>query len=125
MDCRCLLKVDGKYNFFRGFIFGHSAEKEKYKFCYKTEAGQTKKLLVPRIYVCLDTEDPYRHCERISNAFMSRTYNDNSIKLNCYISNMPKEGLSELSDEQKKRIAALAQHLREYPETESHFPEVQ
>ena len=125
LDCRCLLKVDGKYNFYRGFVTGYSPEKEKYKFTYKTEEGKAKKLFVPRIYICLDTEDPYRHCERIASAFVNRTYSDNLIKLNCYISNMPKEGLSEISEDQRKQIISNVQHLREYSNAEENFPEVQ
>lgn len=53
-----------------------------------------KNLLVPRLYFCLNTEDPQRYCERISRAFVARIYTDNLIKLNYYINNMPTEGLS-------------------------------
>lgn len=84
-----------------------------------------KKLLVPRLYFCLNTEDPERHCERISKAFFARIYSDNLIKLNFYINNMPTEGLSELSNEQKVRIKQMAEHMREYPNTNDYFPEVQ
>lgn len=80
---------------------------------------------MPRVFLCLNSEDPYRHCERIANAFVSRTYSDNLIKLNCYISNMPKEGLSELSEEQRNRIERLTQSLRAYPNADVYFPEVQ
>ena len=55
MECRCLLKINGKYNFHRGVIFGYSSEKYKYKFSYTNEEGVTKNLLVPRLYFCLNT----------------------------------------------------------------------
>lgn len=61
----------------------------------------------------------------MANAFMNRTYSDNLIKLNCYISNMPIEGLSELSEEQKKKITSFVESLREYDNTETYFSEVQ
>ena len=70
-------------------------------FSYITEKGETNNLLVPRLYFCLNTEDPQKHCERISRAFLSRIYTDNLIKLNFYTDNMPTEGLPELSESQK------------------------
>lgn len=93
--------MDGKYNFHRGFIFGYDEQREKYKFMYKTSVGTIKKMLVPRIYACLDLESPERHCERISKAFVARIYADNLIKLQFYVNNMPTEGLSQIDFTQK------------------------
>jgi hypothetical protein len=36
-------------------------EKNKYKFRYATEGGQ-RGVLVPRIFLCCDLEDPGRYC---------------------------------------------------------------
>lgn len=38
---------------------------------------------------------------------------------------MPREGLSTLSENQKKAIEDTVQHLRQYPTVESYFPEIQ
>lgn len=54
-------------------------------------------MLVPRIYICLDTDDPKYYCERVSKAFYSRILTDNMIKLKYYVDSMPTEGLNKLN----------------------------
>lgn len=55
IDCRCLLKINGSFEFVRGFVYGYCNEKEKYKFSYTNAEGAVKNLLVPRLYICLNT----------------------------------------------------------------------
>ena len=63
-------------------------EKNRYKFKYNVD-GVQKGVLVPRIFVCCDLEDPHRYCDRIAKAYFSRLYADNLIKFNYYVTKMP------------------------------------
>lgn len=58
---RCLLRVDGKTQCVRGVVMEYVEEKNKYKFRYASENGQ-RGVLVPRIFLCCDLEDPIRYC---------------------------------------------------------------
>ena len=60
----------------------------KYKVKYNLN-GTWKGVLLPRIYICSDFEDPIRYCEKVAKAYYSRLYADNLVKFNFYISNMP------------------------------------
>jgi len=64
-------------------------------------------MLVPRIYICLDTDEPKYYCERVTKAFYSRILTDNMIKLKYYVESMPTEGLNKLNEEQKERVKIL------------------
>ncbi len=61
-----------------------------------------------RLYICLDSEDPRKYALRVAKAFQQRIYADSIIRYNYYIDNMPREDLSDLDSEQKKRIENLA-----------------
>ena len=68
---------------------GFVEEKNKYKIKYNNREGQTKGLLIPRIFVCSDYEDPNRFCDKLAKAYFTRLYADNLIKFNCYVNSMP------------------------------------
>ena len=72
-----------------------------------TVNGVNRGLLIPRIYICSDLEDPIRYCDKVAKAYFSRLYADNLIKLNFYVSNMPTEILSSLEEDQKIKIKKL------------------
>ena len=103
---RCLFKQDGAIQCWRGVVLGYVEEKNKYKVKVNVN-GVNKGLLIPRIYICSDLEDPIRYCDKVAKAYFSRLYADNLIKLNFYVSNMPTEILSSLEEEQKIKIKKL------------------
>ena len=51
--------------------------------------GSLKGVYLPRIYICADTEDPVKYCEKVSKAFFARLHADNLAKFNFYVANMP------------------------------------
>lgn len=106
MWARCLLRIEGKTQCVRGVVMEYLEEKNKYKFRYAIEEGQ-RGVLVPRIFLCSDLEDPGRYCERVSKAYFSRLYADNLIKFNYYVGKMPTEGLSLIEEEQRQRMKVL------------------
>jgi len=87
-------------------VLGYVEEKNKYKVKV-TVNGVNRGLLIPRIYICSDLEDPIRYCDKVAKAYFSRLYADNLIKLNFYVSNMPTEILSSLEEDQKIKIKKL------------------
>jgi dynein heavy chain len=90
------MKCGNAMKFVRGIIMGYVEEKNKYKFQFKDENGKEKALLIPRIYICSDLEDPSRYCEKFSRAYFCRIYADNLIKFNYYVKSMPTEGLNRI-----------------------------
>ena len=107
ISARCLYKINGKIECLRGYVFGYDEEKNKYKV--KVIINGTKKgIMMPRIYICSDLEDPTRYCEKVARAYYSRLYADNLIKFNFYVTNMPTESLSSLDEHQKIKIKKLS-----------------
>ncbi|CAK83095.1 unnamed protein product (macronuclear) [Paramecium tetraurelia] len=62
------------------------------------------KLELHRLYICFDAEDPRKYVKRLKNAFQQRIFADALVRYNYYIDNMSLFDLSELDNEQKKRI---------------------
>ena len=73
--------------------------------------GAKKGIMMPRIYICSDLEDPTRYCEKVAKAYFSRLYADNLIKFNFYVSNMPTESLSSLEEYQKIKVKKLLSQI--------------
>lgn len=57
-----------------------------------------------RLFICFDAEDPRKYVRRLKNAFQQRVFADALVRYNYYIDNMSLFDLSELDNEQKKRI---------------------
>jgi hypothetical protein len=103
---RCLFKYDGKIECLRGVVLGYVEEKNKYKVKVNLD-GHTKGIMMPRIYICSDLEDPIRYCDKVAKAYFSRLYADNLIKFNFYVTNMPTESLSSLEEAQRMKIKKM------------------
>ena len=88
-------------------VVGYDKEKNKYKVKVYID-GVKKGIMMPRVYVCSDLEDPVRYCEKVAKAYFSRLYADNFIKFNFYVNNMPTESLSSLEDWQKIKIKKIS-----------------
>lgn len=71
-------------------------------------------MLVPRIFLCFDAEDPYNYMDRVRKAFVYRIYADSLIKLGFYVKSMPIEHLSTIGEDQKKKIYALVHRIKRF-----------
>jgi dynein heavy chain len=87
-------------------VLEYLEDRNRYKFRYSID-GTQRGVLVPRIFVCCDLEDPGRYCERMAKAYFSRLYADNLIKFNYYVAKMPTEGLSLIEEAQRTRVKTL------------------
>lgn len=112
-SARCLVRLAAGHQYVRGTVLDYSAERGKFLFCFEAD-GKQRKLYVPRVYICFDVEDPVRYCERLCKAFISRLYADSLIKFDFYVKSMPKEHLSQISEEQRKKIFELVHRSKRF-----------
>jgi dynein heavy chain len=108
-SARCLVNTEEGYQFVRGTVIDYLPDKEKFKFSWSD-----KRLIVPRIFLCFDAEDPYNYMDRVRKAFVCRIYADSLIKFGFYVKSMPIEHLSNISDDQKRKIYALVHRIKRF-----------
>lgn len=61
-------------------------------------------VILERIYVCFDAEDPFQYCKRLAAAIERKKMVKSTMALNLYIDSMPVDNLKPLDSEQVARI---------------------
>ena len=86
-------------------------DEQEDRFLVQWDADQRRELL-PRIFICFASEDPFVFVKRIKSAIAARHYAESMLRYNVYIDHMPVDEIPPLSQQSVSNIITFATNYR-------------